>query len=98
MTMTIFILGVLFGEIMMYAKLNRFNTITGLALLENLSVAKAIALAIGVGTILLNIEIVARVIYQHWLLISFPAIASQFWQGTIEMYQWPNTDSVYREN
>ena len=41
----------------MYAKLNRFNTISGLAILEDLAVVKTIALAIGIGVILLSIEI-----------------------------------------
>lgn len=49
--------GFLFGAFLQYAKLNRFNTISGMATLENLTVAKAIAVAIGVGAILLNIEI-----------------------------------------
>ena len=54
---TTLILGIIFGTIIQYASLNKFNTISGLAILENLSVVKAIALAIGVGVILLNIEI-----------------------------------------
>lgn len=57
MTITILILGFVFGAILQYAKLNKYNTISGLALLEDFSVAKAIALAIGVGAILLNSEI-----------------------------------------
>lgn len=51
------ILGFLFGVILQYAKLNRYNTISGLATFENFAVAKAIAVAIGVGIILINIEI-----------------------------------------
>jgi len=51
------ILGLLFGVILQYAKLNRYNTISGLAILENFAVAKAITVAIGVGIILINIEI-----------------------------------------
>lgn len=57
MTVTILILGFLFGAILQYARLNRFNVITGLALKEDLSVAKAIILAIGIGMILLHTEI-----------------------------------------
>lgn len=49
--------GFLFGAILQSAKLNRFDTISGMATLENYKVAKAIALAIGIGVILLNIEI-----------------------------------------
>jgi len=57
MTLVILIFGFLFGAILQYANLNKFNTISGMATLDDLSVAKAIALAIGIGAILLNIEI-----------------------------------------
>ncbi|MFA5419533.1 MAG: YeeE/YedE thiosulfate transporter family protein, partial [Bacteroidales bacterium] len=57
MIITIFILGFLFGAILQYAKLNKYNTISGMATLDNLTVGKAIAIAIGIGAILLNIEI-----------------------------------------
>ncbi|PIQ25235.1 MAG: transporter [Bacteroidetes bacterium CG18_big_fil_WC_8_21_14_2_50_41_14] len=57
MIITIFILGFLFGAILQYAKLNKYNTISGMATLDNLTVAKAIAVAIGIGALLLNIEI-----------------------------------------
>lgn len=49
--------GFLFGATLQYAKLNRYNVISGMATLENYAVAKAIAIAIGVGAILINIEI-----------------------------------------
>jgi uncharacterized membrane protein YedE/YeeE len=57
MTVLILFFGFLFGGILQSAKLNRFDTISGMATLENYKVAKAIAMAIGVGVILLNIEI-----------------------------------------
>ncbi|VAX23293.1 hypothetical protein MNBD_IGNAVI01-485 [hydrothermal vent metagenome] len=57
MILVILILGFLFGAILQYAKLNRFDTISGMATLDDLAVAKAIAVAVGVGAILLNIEI-----------------------------------------
>ncbi len=57
MIITILILGFLFGAILQYAALNRYNTISGMATLGDLTVAKAIAVAIGVGAILLNIAI-----------------------------------------
>ena len=57
MMITIFILGFLFGAILQYAKLNKYNTISGLAILKNLAVAKAILITFGVGAILLSIEI-----------------------------------------
>ena len=55
--MDVLLLGFIFGALLQSAKLNRFDTISGMATLENLKVAKAIALAIGVGVILLNAEI-----------------------------------------
>ncbi len=57
MTIMILFYGFLFGAILQSAKLNRFDTISGMATLENYKVAKAIAMAIGVGVILLNVEI-----------------------------------------
>jgi len=57
MTLLIIFLGFLFGASLQLAKLNRFNTISGLAVFKNFAVAKAIAVAIGVGAILINIEI-----------------------------------------
>jgi len=56
--MEIFIFGILFGVLIRYANLNRFNVISGDATLEDLTVAKTILMVIGVGAILLNIEIV----------------------------------------
>jgi len=57
MTLIILILGILFGLILQYASLNKYNTISGMATLENLTVAKAIAVAVGLGAILINLEI-----------------------------------------
>jgi uncharacterized membrane protein YedE/YeeE len=51
------ILGFLFGAILQSARLNKYNTISGMARLENFTVAKAILVAVGLGAILLNIEI-----------------------------------------
>ena len=56
MSTTILILGFLFGAILQYAKLNRYNVISGMATLENYAVAKAIATAIGIGVIIIAIE------------------------------------------
>jgi uncharacterized membrane protein YedE/YeeE len=55
--MTTLFYGFIFGVLLQSARLNRFNTISGMATLENFKVAKAIALAIGAGVILLNAEI-----------------------------------------
>jgi uncharacterized membrane protein YedE/YeeE len=57
MTVIILGLGFLFGAILQYANLNRYNVISGMATLENFAVAKAIAVAIGVGAIIIAIEI-----------------------------------------
>ncbi|MFB6343180.1 YeeE/YedE thiosulfate transporter family protein [Saccharicrinis sp. FJH62] len=57
MFLLILTFGILFGTILQYAKLNRFNTISGLATLSDLTVAKALAVAVGIGAILLNVEI-----------------------------------------
>ncbi len=65
MILMILIFGFLFGAILQYAKLNRFNTISGMATLDDLTVAKAIAVAIGVGAILLNIEIGLGLAFYH---------------------------------
>ncbi len=62
---TILILGFLFGAIIQYARLNKFDVISGLALLEDLTVAKAIAMAIGVGVILINVEIALGLASYH---------------------------------
>lgn len=57
MNALIFAFGLLFGGILQFAKLNKFNTISGLAMGKDFTVAKAILVAIGVGAILLNLEI-----------------------------------------
>jgi uncharacterized membrane protein YedE/YeeE len=57
MNATILVLGFLFGSILQYARLNRYNVISGMATLENLAVAKAISVAIGVGAVILAFEI-----------------------------------------
>jgi uncharacterized membrane protein YedE/YeeE len=57
MTYLILLFGFLFGAILQSAKLNKYNTISGMARLEDFTVAKAIAVAVGVGAILLSIEI-----------------------------------------
>ncbi len=51
------ILGFLLGAILQYARLNKYNTISGMSTLDDYTVAKAIATAIGVGAILLNVAI-----------------------------------------
>ena len=65
MTIIILILGFLFGAILQYASLNKFNIISGLALRENFAVPKAIALSIGIGVILLSAEIALGMASYH---------------------------------
>jgi hypothetical protein len=57
MNAAILILGFLFGAILQSANLNRYNVISGMATLENFAVAKAITVAIGIGAIIIAIEI-----------------------------------------
>lgn len=57
MTIEILIFGFLFGAILGYANLNKYNVISGFAILKDLTVAKSLLLAIGIGAILLNIAI-----------------------------------------
>jgi uncharacterized protein len=57
MTYIIISLGFLFGLALQYGNLNKYNTISGMAVLEDFTVAKTIATAIGIGAILLCIEI-----------------------------------------
>ena len=57
MTILILVFGFLFGAILQSAKLNKYDTISGMARLEDYTVAKAILVAVGVGAIILNIEI-----------------------------------------
>ncbi|MCK3685410.1 YeeE/YedE thiosulfate transporter family protein [Maribellus sp. YY47] len=65
MILVTLILGFLFGLTLQYASLNKFNTISGMATLDNLTVAKAIAVAVGLGAILINIEIGAGLASFH---------------------------------
>jgi uncharacterized protein len=57
MNILILVLGFLFGAILQNANLNRYNVISGMATLENYAVAKAIAVAIGVGAVIISVEI-----------------------------------------
>lgn len=57
MTILILVFGFLFGALLQSARLNKYNTISGMARLEDFTVAKAIAVAVGVGAILLSVEI-----------------------------------------
>ncbi|MCE5360006.1 MAG: YeeE/YedE family protein [Acidithiobacillus sp.] len=49
--------GFLFGAILQYARLNRYDTIAGMAVLQDFSVAKAMGFSIGLGLLLMQLEI-----------------------------------------
>jgi uncharacterized protein len=49
--------GFVFGTILQYARLNRYDTIAGMAVRQDFAVAKAIAFAVGLGVLLLQAEI-----------------------------------------
>ncbi len=57
MNFLILFFGILFGLLIRYADLNRFNVISGDSTLKDLTVAKTVLLAIGAGAILISIEI-----------------------------------------
>ena len=57
MTASIIVLGFLFGIFLQYAKVNTYNSISGMAVLKDFTVAKTIATAIGIGAIGLSIAI-----------------------------------------
>ncbi len=57
MVILILLFGALFGLLIRYADLNRFDVISGDATLKDFTVAKTVLLIIGAGAILLSIEI-----------------------------------------
>lgn len=57
MSLQILVFGFLFGAILQRAQLNKYNTISGMATLEDYTVVKAILVAIGLGIMLINFEI-----------------------------------------
>ncbi len=57
MNILILFFGFLFGGLLVYARLNRFDVISGNAMLKDMTIAKAILMTIGVGALLLNVEI-----------------------------------------
>jgi uncharacterized protein len=57
MTIVIILLGFAFGLSLQYSKVNTYNIISGMSVLEDFTVAKTIATAIGIGAIILSVEI-----------------------------------------
>lgn len=64
-TFFIVLFGFLFGFFLVQAGLNKFDTISGLAVLKDFTAAKVVLVALGVGMILFNIEIVMNVAVFH---------------------------------
>ena len=65
-----FILGTLFGAILQYAHVNRYDVISGLAVRKDLTVAKMLSLSVGIGVILVNFEIALGLASYHIKTIS----------------------------
>ncbi len=65
MNSIILILGFLFGASLQYAYLNKYDVISALSTRENLAVVKAIAIAIGIGAIILNVAIALGLAHYH---------------------------------
>lgn len=61
----IIIIGVVFGFLISYAGLNKYNTIAGLSVLKDFTVAKTIMLVLGVGGVLLMIEMISGAAVFH---------------------------------
>lgn len=64
-TMLIFVFGFLFGATLQYARVNKYDVISGLAIRKDFTVAKVMALAIGIGMILINVEIAKGLASYH---------------------------------
>ncbi len=63
--MMIVLLGFLFGVFIMLSELNKFDTISGMAILNDLRIAKALLVAIGIGIILIFFEVKLNVASYH---------------------------------
>lgn len=50
-------IGIVFGLLISYAGLNKYNTIAGLSVLKDFTVAKTIMLVLGIGSVLFTIEL-----------------------------------------
>lgn len=57
MVIMILFFGFLFGTILQYASLNKYNVISGLAMLDDFAVLKTISVAIGIGLLLFIVEV-----------------------------------------
>jgi len=57
--LVIIALGFIFGVLISFSSLNKFNTIAGLSILKNFKVAKTIMLTLGIGGVLLMMEMMS---------------------------------------
>jgi uncharacterized protein len=65
MNLLTLVFGFVFGSVLQYSRLNKYDVISGLARREDFTVPKAIALAVGLGAILLNAEIALGLASYH---------------------------------
>lgn len=65
MSLLTLFLGFLFGGLLAYAGLNKFNVISGNAVLEDFTVAKTILFVIGLGALILYVEIALGLASYH---------------------------------
>lgn len=59
MVITALFIGFLFGVLLCYAKVNKFNTISGAAVFKDFTVIKVLATAIGIGSAIISLEVIA---------------------------------------
>lgn len=63
--LVVIIIGMVFGFLISYAGLNKYNTIAGLSVLKDFTVAKTIMLVLGVGGVLLMFEMMSGAALFH---------------------------------
>ncbi len=59
MVVTALFLGFLFGVLLCYARVNKFNIVSGAAVFKDFTVIKVLATAIGIGSALISLEVLA---------------------------------------
>ena len=89
--------GFIFGAILQYARLNRFDTIAGMAVLQDFTVAKTIAFTVGLGMLLLQAEIYLGWADYHvkpFILIGIVAGGLLFGMGMAILGYCPGTVAI----
>lgn len=95
--MEIVLFGFVFGAILLTARLNRFDTIAGMAVLETFTMAKTVAFAVGLGMILMQLEISLGLAQYHvkpLILTGIAAGALLFGIGMAILGYCPGTVAV----